>query len=173
MLRKILELDLCPMTDSEFREVLDLATSDIKTNRVDFCKKTNLCEVVKIAKLCFRAQQKGKEAHQQKAGHKMRREKSMDNSLGDYKVTDRGTWFVEAKERRGITYMHAFAVGVITAIINDRYFTPEEIALEIRGTLSDLEKVLNDGSLSDGYRHEKALRANGEPKIKLATYSVP
>src|SRR5665648_1225118 len=111
------------MTDSEFREVLDLATSDIKTNRIDFCKKTNLCEVVEIARLCFRAHQRGKVAHQQKAGQKMRRKKSMDNSLGDYKVTDRRPLFVEAKERRGITYIHAFAVGVITAIINDRYYT--------------------------------------------------
>ena len=84
----------------------------------------------------------------------------MDKSSEEYKVTDRGPWFVEAKERRGITYMHAFAVGVI----NDRYYTVKEIALEIRGTLSDLEKVLNDGSISDGYRYEKALRANGEPR---------
>ena len=73
----------------------------------------------------------------------------MDKSLEEYKVTDRSPWFVEAKERRGITYMHAFAVGVITAIINDRYYTAEEIALEIRGTLSDLEKVLNDGTILD------------------------
>ena len=87
----------------------------------------------------------------------------MDKSLEEYKVTDRVPWFVEAKERRGITYMHAFAVGVITAIINDRYYTAEEIALEIRGTLSDLEKVLNDGS-HIRYKHEKALRANGEPQ---------
>lgn len=122
MLRKILELDLGTMTDSEFCEVLDLATTDIKTN---------------------------------------------------HEVTDRGPWFVEVKERGGLSYMHSFAVGVITAIIDDRYRTPVEIVREIRETLSDLEKVWNDGSISDGYRHEKALRANGEPKRKLINYSVP
>lgn len=93
----------------------------------------------------------------------------MDNNSGTYKATDRGPWFVEAKERRGIIYVHAFAVGVITAIIKDRYFTTDEIVQEIDGTLSDLEKVWNDSSISDGYRHEKALRANGEPKRKNVT----
>ena len=86
----------------------------------------------------------------------------MDNNSGEYKVTDRGPWFVEAKERGGITYMHSFAVGVITAIIDDHYSNPDEMVREIHGTLSDLENVWSDGSISDGYRHEKALRANGE-----------
>jgi len=54
--------------------------------------------------------------------------------------------------------------GVITAIINDRDRTADERVQQIRGTLSDLEKVWSDGSISDGYRHEKALRANGEPR---------
>jgi len=62
MLRKILELDLDPMTDFEFCEVLDLATSDIKTNRVGFGKRTSLPEVVEIAEICFRALQRGKDA---------------------------------------------------------------------------------------------------------------
>ena len=60
MLRKILQLDLDPMSDSEFREVLDLATSDIKINRVDFGKRTSLFEVVEIAKICFRVLQRVK-----------------------------------------------------------------------------------------------------------------
>ena len=68
MLSKILELDLGPMTDSEFREVLDLATTDIKTNRVDFGKRTSLPEVVEIAGICFRAHQRGKAANRRKAG---------------------------------------------------------------------------------------------------------
>ena len=55
MLRKILEFDLGPITDSEFREVLDLATSDIKTNRVDLGKRTSLPEVVEIAERCYKA----------------------------------------------------------------------------------------------------------------------
>ena len=68
MLRKILELDLGPMTESEFREVLDLATSDIKINRIDFRKRTSLSEVVEITELCFRVHQRGKPAHRRKAG---------------------------------------------------------------------------------------------------------
>ena len=64
--------------------------------------------------------------------------------------------------------MHAFAVGVTTAIIEDPYHTAEETVQEIRETLSDLKKVWNDGSISDsdGYRQEKALRATGEPREK-------
>jgi len=68
MLRKILKLNLGPMTDSEFREVLDLATSDIKTNRVDFGKRTSLPKMVEIAELCFRARQRGSAANRRKAG---------------------------------------------------------------------------------------------------------
>lgn len=60
MLRKFLEFDLNLMTDSEFREVLDLATSDIKTNRVDFGKRTSLPEVVEIAAGCIKALQRGR-----------------------------------------------------------------------------------------------------------------
>jgi len=70
MLRKILEVDLGPMTDFEFREVLDLATSDIKTNRVDFGKRTSLLEVVEIAGICFRVHQRGKAVNRRKAGRK-------------------------------------------------------------------------------------------------------
>lgn len=88
----------------------------------------------------------------------------MDNDSGENKVTDRVPWFVEAKERLGIKFIHAYAVGIFTAIINDRSRTAEEMVREMRATLSDLEKVWNDGSILDGYRHEKALRANGEPK---------
>jgi len=62
MLRKILELELDLMTDSKFREVLDLATSDIKTNHVDFGKRTSLPEVLEIAESCFRALQRGKDS---------------------------------------------------------------------------------------------------------------
>lgn len=60
MFRKILKLDLDPITDYEFREVLDLVTSDIKTNRIDFGKRTSLPEVVEIAESCIRAIQRGR-----------------------------------------------------------------------------------------------------------------
>ncbi len=68
MLRKILESDLDTMTDFQFREVLDLATSDIKTNRVGFGKRTCLPEVVEIAEVCYRALQRGRMLGVEKAG---------------------------------------------------------------------------------------------------------
>lgn len=62
MLRKILESNLGPMTNSEFKEVLDLATTDIKTNRVSFGKRTSLHDAAEIAKNCFVALSRGKVA---------------------------------------------------------------------------------------------------------------
>lgn len=88
----------------------------------------------------------------------------MDDDLGKYKVTDRVPWFEEVKELDGSKFLYAFAIGVIKAIIDDPYDTADQTLQEIRGTLSDLKKVWNDGSIYDGYGHEKALRANGEPR---------
>ncbi len=62
MLREILEATLGPMTDSQFAEVLDLATTDIKINRVAFGKRTILNEAVEIAESCFIALGRGKVA---------------------------------------------------------------------------------------------------------------
>lgn len=53
MLRKILESNLGPMTNTEFEEVLDLVTVDIKINRVNFGKRTSLSYAVEIARSCF------------------------------------------------------------------------------------------------------------------------
>lgn len=53
MLRKILKCDIDSMTDPKFREGLDLITSDIKTNRITFGKRTSLYAVIMIAKSCF------------------------------------------------------------------------------------------------------------------------
>ena len=73
----------------------------------------------------------------------------MNDDLGKYQVTDRLPWFVEVKEFSGSIVLYAFAVGVITAIIDDPYHTADQTVEEIRETLSDLKK---------------ALRANGEPR---------
>lgn len=88
----------------------------------------------------------------------------MDNRSEEYKATDRVLGFIDAKEHGGIIFMHAFAIGVITAIIDDPSHSANERVREIRGTLSDLKKVWSDGSITNGYRQEKALRANGEPR---------
>ena len=62
MLRKILESDLRPMTDSEFAEVLDLATTDIKINRVGFSKMTSLSDMVEIAWISLKVLGRGEVA---------------------------------------------------------------------------------------------------------------
>lgn len=48
MLRNILESLIGPMSDSDFAEVLDLATTDIKTNRVGFGKRTSIKDLVEL-----------------------------------------------------------------------------------------------------------------------------
>jgi len=62
LLRQILESIVGKMTDTQFAEVLDLATSDIKTNRVDFGKRTSLSDAVEIARSCFKLLRRGKVA---------------------------------------------------------------------------------------------------------------
>ncbi|WP_407310999.1 hypothetical protein [Desulfosporosinus sp. SB140] len=62
MLRKLLEQTLGPISNSEFHQILDLATTDIKTNRVAFGKRTSFKEVVEIAIGCHIALQRGKVA---------------------------------------------------------------------------------------------------------------
>lgn len=59
MLRTILELSSGPMSDTEFAEVMELATSDIKINRVSFGKRTNIHDAVDIAAGCLVVLQRG------------------------------------------------------------------------------------------------------------------
>jgi len=59
MLRKTLESFVGPLSNSEFSEVMDLATTDIKTNRVAFKRRTSLKEAGDIALGCFMALQRG------------------------------------------------------------------------------------------------------------------
>lgn len=62
MLKLILESILGPLTNSQFVEVMDLATTDIKINRVEFGKRTSLHDAVEIAGSCFIALGRGKTA---------------------------------------------------------------------------------------------------------------
>lgn len=62
MLRKILESKLGPLTTAQFKEVMDLATTDIQINRLSFGKRTSLSEAVEIAAGCFVALGRGKVA---------------------------------------------------------------------------------------------------------------
>lgn len=62
MLRKILESKLGPITTAQFAEVIDLATTDIKINRLSFGKRTSFSEAVEIAAKCFVALGRGKVA---------------------------------------------------------------------------------------------------------------
>ncbi|HBV87057.1 MAG TPA: hypothetical protein DEF42_10490 [Desulfosporosinus sp.] len=62
MFRKILESKLGPMTNTQFAEVMDLATTDIRVNRVNFGMGTSLSQAVEIAARCFAALGRGKVA---------------------------------------------------------------------------------------------------------------
>jgi len=62
LLRKIIESKLGPMTNTQFAEVMDLVTTDIKVNRLSYGKRTSLSEAVEIAAGCFVALGRGKVA---------------------------------------------------------------------------------------------------------------
>lgn len=59
MLRSILESFTGPLSNAEFREIIDLVRSDIKINRVAFKRKTSTKEAIDIALGCFMALQRG------------------------------------------------------------------------------------------------------------------
>ncbi|MBC2721811.1 hypothetical protein [Desulfosporosinus sp.] len=59
MLRKIIETKTGPLTAAQFAEVMDLATTDIQINRLNFGKRTSLSEAVEIAAGCFIAMSRG------------------------------------------------------------------------------------------------------------------
>lgn len=62
MLRKILEATVGPMTDADFRETLELATEDIKVNRVSFNQQTTLLIAIDISLGCYSLVQRIKKA---------------------------------------------------------------------------------------------------------------
>jgi hypothetical protein len=62
VLRKILEATLGPMLDTDFEQVLDLATDDIRVNRVSFRQQTTLSIVVDISISCYSLVQRIKKA---------------------------------------------------------------------------------------------------------------
>jgi hypothetical protein len=43
------------LTDSQYADIMDATTKDIKANRIPYGKKTSLKEVIKIASLCVGA----------------------------------------------------------------------------------------------------------------------
>lgn len=62
MLRKILESIVGPMSDLDFHETLELATDDIRINRVGFNQRTSLPILVDISVSCYRLVQRIKKA---------------------------------------------------------------------------------------------------------------
>lgn len=52
MLRKLLEAHTGPMPYAEYRLVLNLVATDIRTNRVAFGRRTSLSEAIEIAVIC-------------------------------------------------------------------------------------------------------------------------
>lgn len=54
MFKKLLEKRVGQtISDSDFKEVLNMATDDIKFNRIGFRKHTNLREALVIAEYCY------------------------------------------------------------------------------------------------------------------------
>lgn len=54
MIRQALEERLgIKLTDESFKEIMQMATDDIKANRIDFNKRTNLKDVLIIAQYCY------------------------------------------------------------------------------------------------------------------------
>lgn len=54
MLRQILERTTGPLTNSQFAEVMDLTTLDIKVNRIGYNVRTSLNYAVQVAEIIFR-----------------------------------------------------------------------------------------------------------------------
>ena len=52
MLKKLIESASGPISQAELREVLDLATTDIRVNRLGFGKRTSLADAIEIAGMC-------------------------------------------------------------------------------------------------------------------------
>ena len=62
MLRTILESIVGPISDIDFQETLELATDDIRVNRIGFGQQTNLLIVVDISISCYNLVQRIKKA---------------------------------------------------------------------------------------------------------------
>lgn len=62
MLRKLIESQIGPLTNAQFAEITELATTDIKINRAGFGKRTSLSQAVEIAVICAAAAGRGKVA---------------------------------------------------------------------------------------------------------------
>lgn len=97
----------------------------------------------------------------------------MNDALTEYKVADRKPWFADSKIHGGLPHKHSLAIGVISAIIDDCYRTPEEKVLEILGTLSDRNQVWSDRFIPDGYVDTKKASRQWRPQKKYIVLSVP
>ena len=62
MFRQTLESTLGPMSDLDFRETLELATDDIRINRIGFGQQTSLLAMVDISVRCYDLIQRIKKA---------------------------------------------------------------------------------------------------------------
>jgi hypothetical protein len=52
MLKKLLEKSFGRIPAPAFKEIMDLATTDIKVNRIAFSRQTSLQDAVEIAEIC-------------------------------------------------------------------------------------------------------------------------
>ena len=54
MLKQILERTTGPLTNSQFAELMDLTTTDIRVNGIGFGRMTSLGNVLQVAEISFR-----------------------------------------------------------------------------------------------------------------------
>lgn len=54
MIRNILEASVGPMSNTQFAEIMDLTTTDIRVNNIGFGRRTSLGDVVRVAEISFR-----------------------------------------------------------------------------------------------------------------------
>ena len=52
MLKQLIEFASGQLSQAELREVLDLATTDIRVNRLGFGKRTSIRQAIEIAGIC-------------------------------------------------------------------------------------------------------------------------
>ena len=54
MLKQILERTTGPLTNTQFAELMDLTTTDIRVNGIGFGRLTSLGNVLQVAEISFR-----------------------------------------------------------------------------------------------------------------------
>ncbi|KNF10199.1 hypothetical protein CLPU_1c03640 [Gottschalkia purinilytica] len=58
MLKEILKLKVGEIDENDLKQIFDMATADIKFNRLGFSKKTSLDDLIELLSRCYEAYEK-------------------------------------------------------------------------------------------------------------------